>query len=138
MKNSTKQSLLEEIERDSSTIGIQIPDTVRVQGTDIPLNNIVCEIGSEDDSLDGFDIDVQELKKNLRRKRNELVETIESGEVKSERDARNRVHKIKQIDKSLEMLDGSDSSNITSEIEKSDALKKKRWMDFLDKIRNSN
>lgn len=137
MKDSEIEMYLEQIDRDSSTVGIQIPEDMEVDGETIPLEHIVYNICSEGEVPDQFDLNVNEIKVNLRRKRNDMIDKIENDEVSSNK-AELIVNKTKQIDRALNAIDSPSDEDLESKIKRKEAQDEKKWRNFIKKIKGED
>lgn len=135
MEDSYRNILLSKVDRDSATVGIDIPDSMNVQGEKVPLQKLVFDICSKDDISDEYNITKDEIKVMLRRERNDILDRIENDESMSRREGREAVKQISQIDRALGFIRNSDKDiDLEVEIKKSEAKSTKRWKQFIDKI----
>jgi hypothetical protein len=135
MEDSYRNILLSKVDRDSATVGIEIPDTMDVQGEKVPLRRLVFDICSKDDISDEYSITRNEIKVMLRRERNDILDRIENDESMSRREGKEAAKQISQIDRALGFIRNSDKNiDLEVEIKKSEAKSTKRWKQFIDKI----
>lgn len=125
---------LDQIDRESSTIGIEIPDEIEVQDQVIPLKSIVFDVCSDGDVPDQYDMNIDDIKVSLRREKNRMVDMIESGNV-DQSQAEDLVEKSKQIDRALNAMKNPIDGDLESRIKRREAQDKKKWRNFLDKIK---
>lgn len=130
MKEFERKQLLERIDRDGATVGVRIPDSVRVQGEEVELRDFVFEIKRRDTVPPGERDRVERAKRNLRRERIERREVIEAGEV-SFAEGEAVADAIVGIDRALEALESLGASSIERDAEAQAAADTKRWMSFL-------
>jgi hypothetical protein len=130
MKEYQRKQLLERIDRESATIGADIPDEIEVQGEDLDLRSFVFEIKRRDTYPSGERERVETAKKNLRRERLERRQRIEEGEVDFET-GEEVANSIIGISRALEALESLDSPDIEGESQRKEAVDQKRWMKFL-------
>jgi hypothetical protein len=127
-----RKQLLERIGREGSTLGVDIPERIEIQGEEIRLREFVFEIKRRETVPPGERDRVERAKRNLRRERLERKELIEAGEIDFE--AGERVAGvIIGIDRALEALETLGSESVAREAERSETADTKRWMDFLKK-----
>jgi hypothetical protein len=67
MKEYQRKQLLERIDREGATVGVQIPERIEVQGEEIDLQQFVFEIKRRDTYPPGQRERVENAKRNLRR-----------------------------------------------------------------------
>ncbi len=132
MQEFERKQLLERIDRESSTLGVEIPERIEIQGEEIRLREFVFEIKRRETVPPGERDRVERAKRNLRRERLERKEQIESGEISFE-DGERLAEAIVGIDRALEALDSLKGDSVADEAKRQEAADTKRWMDFLKK-----
>lgn len=132
MKEFERKQLLERIERDSATVGADIPDEITIQGEEVELRSFVFEIKRRDTIPRGERERVTQAKKNLRRERLQRKQRIEDGEVSYER-GEELANAIIGIDRALNALEQLGPANLEQEAQAQEAADQKRWMKFLQK-----
>ena len=132
MQEYERKQLLERIDRESSTLGVEIPDRIEIQGEEIRLREFVFEIKRRETVPAGERDRVEQAKRNLRRERLERKERIEAGEIPFE-DGERLAEAIIGIDRALEALDSLKGGSVADEAKRQEAADTKRWMDFLKK-----
>lgn len=130
MKDYQRKLLLERIDREGATVGVQIPETIEVQGEDVDLREFVFEIKRRDTYPPGERERVENAKKNLRRERLQRRQRIEDDEVDFEEGER-LAQSIIGISRALEALQQLESPDIEGEAERQEAADRKRWVSFL-------
>ena len=125
-----RKQLLERIGRESATLGVDIPERIDVQGTEVELQEFVFEIKRRDTVPPGERERVEQAKRNLRRERLERKERIEEGAVSFE-EGETLADAIIGIDRALEALEGLGRESVEAEAERQEAADEKRWMNFL-------
>jgi hypothetical protein len=125
-----RKQLLERIDRESATLGVDIPERIDVQGEAVELREFVFEIKRRESVPAGEREPVEEAKKNLRRERLERKRRIEAGELSFEEGER-EAEAIVGIDRALEGLQNLGHEDVAVEAERQEAMDTKRWMDFL-------
>ena len=137
MDETKKRIYLDQIDRDSSTVGVEIPEEIEIQGKEIPLKSIVFDVCSDGGVPSQYNMDVDGVKVGLRREKNEMVNMIESGEA-DESQAEDIVKKAKQIDRALNAITNPLDEDLESRIKRKEAQDKKKWRSFLDKIKGDD
>jgi len=127
-----RKQLLERIDRESSTLGVEIPERIEIQGEEIQLREFVFEIKRRETVPAGERDRVERAKRNLRRERLERRDRIETGEISFER-GEELADAIIGIDRALEALENLRSESVEAEAKRQEAADTKRWMDFLKK-----
>ena len=132
MQEYQRKQLLERVNKESATIGAEIPDRIEVQGEEIDLRTFVFEIKRRETVPDGERERVEQAKRNLRRERLERLEQIEENRVDFET-GEEIAASIIGIDRALDALDNLRPADVESEARKQEAMDQKRWMSFLKK-----
>jgi len=127
-----RKQLLERVNKESATIGADIPDRIEVQGEELDLRTFVFEIKRRDTIPDGEHERVEQAKRNLRRERLERLERIEENRVDFET-GEEIAASIIGIDRALDALDNLRSADMEGEARRQEAMDQKRWMSFLKK-----
>ncbi|RLM59563.1 hypothetical protein DVK02_02140 [Halobellus sp. Atlit-31R] len=130
MKEFQRKQLLERVDREGATVGVDIPDRIDVQGEEIDLREFVFEIKRRDTIPSGERERVEQAKKNLRRERLQRRQRIESGEVSYEEGER-LAESIIGIDRALNALEQLRPVDLEQEAKVQQAADQKRWMSFL-------
>lgn len=133
MEESEKEELIEKIEKESSTVGHRIPDSIVIQGEKIQLQDFIFEISNNQTVQE--DEEIQNLKQELRQERNKLVDKI-----KQENISRSEGERIAElvigIDRALNALESLDEPDISTQIKRKEAMDTKRWREFVRKVKN--
>ncbi|AFZ73231.1 DUF5788 family protein [Natronobacterium gregoryi] len=132
MQEYERKQLLERVERESATVGVDIPETIDVQGEKIDLQTFVFEIKRRETVPPGERDRVEQAKKNLRRERLERIERIEEGDIPRER-GEELARSIIGIDRALNALESLGSTDLEREQQAKQAADRKRWLSFLKK-----
>jgi len=127
-----RKQLLERIGREGSTLGVDIPDRIEIQGEPVHLREFVFEIKRRETIPAGERDRVERAKRNLRRERLERKELIEAGEISFE-EGEAVARAIIGIDRALEALESLEPESVAAEAKRQEAADTKRWMDFLKK-----
>ena len=130
VKEFERKQLLERVNREGATIGVDIPDRIDVQGEEVELRDFVFEIKRRETVPDGEKERVDRAKKNLRRERLQRLQRIEENEVSYEEGQR-LVESIVGIDRALNALEQLRPANLEQEAQLQEAQDQKRWMNFL-------
>jgi hypothetical protein len=135
MEDSAVKKYISMIEKDSSTVGVKIPENIEIRNENINLKEIVLEVNRDSDLENEYGLTELELKKLLRREKNDLVSKIEDGEV-SEEEAEEIVNKVRKIDRSLNSITSDREESLEKKIKRKEAMKEKKWRNFIKKIKD--
>ena len=130
MREFERKQLLERIERESATVGVDIPERITVQGEPIDLQSFVFEIKRRETIPPGERDRVERAKKNLRRERLQRKQRIEESEVSFEEGER-LAESIIGIDRALSALEQLGPVDLEAEANAQETADRKRWMKFL-------
>jgi hypothetical protein len=125
-----RKQLLERIERESATVGVDIPERITVQGEPIDLQSFVFEIKRRETIPPGERDRVERAKKNLRRERLQRKQRIEDEEISFEEGER-LAESIVGIDRALSALEQLGPVDLEAEANAQETADRKRWMKFL-------
>ncbi len=132
MQEYERKQLLERIDRESSTLGVEIPERIEIQGEEVQLREFVFEIKRRETVPAGERDRVEQAKRNLRRERIERKDRIEDGEIPYS-EGEQLAEAIIGIDRALEALENLKPESVEAEAKRQEAADTKRWMDFLKK-----
>ncbi|ERH04632.1 MAG: hypothetical protein A07HR60_01663 [uncultured archaeon A07HR60] len=132
MKEYQRKQLLERINREAATVGVDIPDLIEVQGEEIELQTFVFEIKRRETIPSGERDRVDRAKRNLRRERIARTEQIEENRV-SHAEGEQLADSIIGIDRALNALEQLRPVDLDAEAERQETADRKRWMSFLKK-----
>jgi hypothetical protein len=132
VKEYERKQLLERIERDGATVGVDIPDRIEVQGEAVDLREFVVEIKRRETVPPGERERVERAKKNLRRERLQRKQRIEDGDVSREA-GEQLAQAVIGIDRALNALESLGPTTLEAEMEAREKADKQRWMNFLEK-----
>ncbi|ATW88414.1 hypothetical protein halTADL_1659 [Halohasta litchfieldiae] len=132
MKEYQRKQLLERVGRDGSTVGVQLPEAIDIQGEVLDLQSFVFEIKRRETVPPGERERVDQAKRNLRRERTERLGQIEDNEVSYE-EGEELAESIIGIDRALNALEQLEPVDLEAEAQRQDAADQKRWTMFLKK-----
>lgn len=135
MDDIERKKYLAEIEKETSTVGIDMPDNLEVNGNNIPANDIIFNMSSEGNLPENMDMTISQLKQNLIKEKNNLIEEIEKADITSDT-AEEYIEKINQVERVIDSLNPDDMS-FGDKSDINQAKKTKKWRNFIDKIRDS-
>ncbi|MFB6227257.1 MAG: DUF5788 family protein [Halobacteriales archaeon] len=133
MKEYERKQLLERLDRAGSTVGVDIPERITVQGEPVDLREFVFEIKRRESIPPGERERVEEAKSNLRRERLQRRQRIEEGGMSYE-EAETVVESILGIDRALNGLESLGPTNLEAEARQKEVADRKRWMSFLKQV----
>jgi hypothetical protein len=132
VKEFQRKQLLERIEREGATVGVDIPESITVQGEELDLHAFVFEIRRRDTIPPGERERVERAKKNLRRERLQRKQRIEDDDISFE-EGEQLAHAIVGIDRALNALGQLGTVDVEQEAQQQAAADRKRWTRFLQK-----
>jgi hypothetical protein len=132
VKEYERKQLLERIERDGATVGVDIPDRIEVQGEAVDLREFVVEIKRRETVPPGERERVERAKKNLRRERLQRKQRIEDDDISREA-GEQLAQAVIGIDRALNALESLGPTTLEAEMEAREKADKQRWMNFLEK-----
>jgi hypothetical protein len=133
VKEYERKQLLERLDRSGSTVGLDIPERITVQGESVDLREFVFEIKRLESVPPGERERVQTAKSNLRRERLQRRQRIEDGEISYE-EGEALVESIPRIDRALNALESLGPTDLEAEARKQEVADRKRWMSFLKQV----
>lgn len=136
MKEYERKQLLERIERDGATVGVDIPDRIEVQGEAVDLREFVVEIKRRETVPSGERERVERAKKNLRRERLQRKQRIEDDDISRE-EGEQLAQAVIGIDRALNALESLGPTDLEAEMEAQERADTQRWMNFLEKALGS-
>jgi predicted Zn-dependent peptidase len=133
VKEYERKQLLERLDRAGSTVGVDIPERVTVQGEPVDLREFVFEIKRRESVPPGERERVAEAKSNLRRERLQRRQRVEDEEMDYE-EAEAVVESILGIDRALNALESLGPTDLEEEARRKEIADRKRWMSFLKQV----
>jgi hypothetical protein len=133
VKEYERKQLLERLDRAGSTVGLDIPERITVQGESVDLREFVFEIKRLESVPPGERERVQTAKSNLRRERLQRRQRIEDGEISYE-EGEALVESILGIDRALNALESLGPTDLEAEARRREVADRKRWMSFLKQV----
>jgi predicted Zn-dependent peptidase len=133
VKGYERKQLLERLDRAGSTVGVDIPERITVQGEPVDLREFVFEIKRRESIPPGERERVDEAKSNLRRERLQRRQRVEDEEMDYET-AEAVVESILGIDRALNALESLGPTDLEKEARQKEVADRKRWMSFLKQV----
>lgn len=115
MNEQQQRQLLDEVQRQSKTLGKEIPDELTVQGTTVDLKAFVFECKRLDTIPPKERDRVEELKRQLKRERLERKQRLSDGKVSYEK-GEQLVRSIHGIDRAVNALESLDEPDIGEQL----------------------
>lgn len=132
MKEYQRKQLLERIEREGATVGATIPESITVQGEEVPLREFVVEIGRRETYPAAEKDRVERAKKNLRRERLQRKQRLETADISFD-EGEAIAEAIIGIDRALNELENLGPVDLEAEERAEKTADQQRWMRFLKK-----
>ncbi len=133
VKEYERKQLLERLDRAGSTVGVDIPERITVQGEPVDLREFVFEIKRHESIPSGERERVKKAKSNLRRERLQRRQRIEDEEMSYD-EGEAIVESILGIDRALNALESLGPTDLESEARQQEVADRKRWMSFLKQV----
>ncbi|APW97109.1 hypothetical protein CHINAEXTREME_04700 [Halobiforma lacisalsi AJ5] len=135
MDESERQELLEDVNRQSATVGRSIPDTLTVGDEELPLEEFLIETRKVDGIPDDLKPLVRDTQRKLSQERERLVERLESEPL--EREAAEEIaDTIVGIDRALNALRSLRRDGFAAETKSASLDDHKRWVEFMQSVRD--
>jgi len=128
-----REALLERVERESATVGVDIPERITVQGEPVELRGFVMEVNARETVPPGEQERVERAKRNLRRERLQRKQRLEDAEISRE-EGEALVEAIVGLDRALNALESLGSTDLEAEARREEKLDERRWMNFLNQV----
>jgi len=132
MDDIERDRLLARLDREGSTVGADIPDTITVQGEPIDLREFVFEIKRRETIPAGERERVDQAKKNLRRERLQRRQRLEEEQDLTREEGEQIVEAIVGISRALNALENLGPTNLEAEAQAQDRADTQRWLNFLN------
>jgi len=133
VKQYDREALLARVERESATVGVDIPERITVQGEPVDLRAFVLEVSGRETVPPGEEERVERAKKNLRRERLQRKQRLEREDISVE-EGEALVESIVGIDRALNALESLGRTDLEREAERAKKVDEKRWMNFLQQV----
>src|SRR6056297_3283467 len=112
-----RSQLLERVEREGATVGVDIPERIEIQGEEVDLRSFVFEIKRRDTIPAG---------------EHERVDLIEEGDISYE-EGEELARAVIGIDRALNALESLGPTDLEREQQAQEVADRKRWLSFLKK-----
>jgi hypothetical protein len=133
MDESERQEYIREVERDSSTIGADLPETVDVGGDELQLTEFLVETRKLEEVPPEAAETVETAKRVLREERRQRVDRLESDPISHET-AERLVDEINGFDRALNALETIRHPSFGDVAQRTMVDDYERWLGFLDTV----
>lgn len=133
VRDYERERYLERIERDGATVGVEIPERIEIDGTEIPLRTFVLEVKTLEDVPSEKRESVAEMTTAIRRARRKRKRKLERAELSSQ-EAAALVEEIVGLDRALNALASLGPTDVEGAIDAREVADQKRWLSFLDTV----
>ncbi|WP_126664071.1 DUF5788 family protein [Haloterrigena salifodinae] len=134
MNAAERRDLIERVNRQSATIGQELPETITVGDDDLPLEEFLIETRKVEGIPDDAKPLVQETERELAAERKRLVERLESAPIDRE-EGEELVETIVGIDRARNALKSLRRERFGAEARSATLDDHERWLEFVDAIR---
>lgn len=133
MDEYERKRLLARVERNSGTIGTELPETVTVQGTEIDLRELVFEC-KRLDAVTGEDRErLEATKRKLKRERLARKQRIADDEVTVE-EGEQLVERIRGLDRAITALEGVDTPSYSETLRQKKEQDARRLLSLVEQL----
>lgn len=129
-----RERLLDQLSRGSTSVGGSIPDTVDVQGTEVPLREFVLEVTGFDAVPDAERERADELVTELKRERLQRRNRLASDDDVTAAEGEQLVESIVGLDRAINALESLDARGFEEQAHEQWLDEQKRWSAFLHRI----
>jgi hypothetical protein len=133
MDEYERKRLLARIERNSGTIGTELPETVTVRDTEVDLREFVFECRRLDAVTDEDRERLEEMKRQLKRERLARKQRIADDEVTVE-EGEKLVESIRGLDRALTALEGIDTPSYSETLRQKKEQDARRLLSLVDQL----
>lgn len=133
MDDRKRAELLQQVNRQSATVGATIPDTIPIQGTEIELAEFIIETRGIDQLPPESETILSEAKRTFREARADRVEQIESAALDRE-EAETLADEIVGIDRALNALETIRHPDFGDQAKAVTIDDHKRWLGFVEEL----
>jgi hypothetical protein len=134
MDDEDRERLLERVNSKTATVGASLPDTITVEGEQLPLAEFVIETRELERIPPETSETLEAAKRTLRAERSRRVDRLESEEMSVET-AEALADEIIGIDRALNALENVRKPSFGERSQSRDVADTERWLSFLDRIR---
>ncbi|MFP8953407.1 DUF5788 family protein [Natrialbaceae archaeon A-arb3/5] len=134
MDTTERRNLLERANRQSATIGQELPETITVGDDELPLEEFLIETRKVEGVPDDAKPLLRETHQELRNERKRLVERLESAPIDRE-EGEATVEAIIGIDRASNALQSLRRERFGAEARSATLEGHERWLEFVDAIR---
>lgn len=132
---ASRDALLERVNRQSATVGAQMPETITINATEIDLHDFLIETRDLPEISPGTKELVSTAKRKLKTEREARVERLKTEESLSEATAETLAEEIIGLDRAHNALDGVYRPDYGEETHTMSIDDSKRWLGFVESIR---
>lgn len=134
MDDPERQEYIRSVEMDSSTVGVELPDTIEVGGDELELDEFLVETRKVDEIPPEAAATIEEAKRVLRAERRRRFERLENDAINHET-ADRLVGKINGFDRALDALENLRRPSFGDASRSAMVDDYERWLGFLDTVR---
>lgn len=133
MNERERKRLLDKADRNSGTIGADLPETVTVQGTEVDLREFVFECKRLDSIPEDERERLEEMKRRLKRERLARKQRIAEDDISREEGER-LVEDIRGIDRAITALEGVDSPSYSETLRQKEMQDARRLLSLVEQL----
>jgi len=133
MDEYERKRLLDSVERNSGTIGTELPETVTVRGTEVDLREFVFECRRLDAVTDEDRERLEAMKRRLKRERLARKQRIAEDEVTVE-EGETLVESIRGLDRAITALEGIDTPSYSETLRQKNQQDARRLLSLVEQL----
>lgn len=130
MREYERTVLRERLAREGATVGAQIPEHLTIDGEERPIRREVLQLAGLESPSDSDRAQANQLKRDLRRIRRELIDRLEDDSCTFE-EGEELVDTVSGIDRALNALKDIGEPSVEEQARQQETINQRRWMSFL-------
>ena len=138
MKEFQREALLDRVNRDGATVGVDLPDTVEIAGNAVPVRDQVMALQQKESLSPTAEAQHESLTISLRRAKRNRLQTVRTESITYE-EGEAIAAEVIRIDRALESLRGvGNSTDIEAEMKEQSIADAARWRHFVKRAARSD
>ena len=133
LSEDRRQELLDEVRRNTATIGKRIPETVTVDSEPFDLRAFVMETKSQGSIPPDRRASVRSVRKTLKQERQRRLDRLETASM-PEAEATELADTILGLDRALTALSNLSEPDFETRSAQADVDDTRQWLDFVDQL----
>lgn len=138
MDETTCKKYLDMIQRDGYTVGADTLDSIEIDGTELPIGKIAFQVSSQGEVPDQFDVSLLDLKRELRQRKNRVVDRFEECSIEDQDQADDLAERYKTLTRTLDLLEDPGTTDVEKVAKRKEKMREKKWKEFLDDVMDND